>query len=91
MVSELATNCIKHTDGGFDLTVIHDSDGIRVEAADHGPGDPNVRSPEPTEPSGRGLQIIDLLADEWGYERRPGSGKTVWFTLAAPVAAACLG
>jgi anti-sigma regulatory factor (Ser/Thr protein kinase) len=88
MVSELATNCIKHTAAGFDLTIIQSSDGIRVEATDRGAGEPTVRSPQPTEPTGRGLQIIDMLSDQWGYERRPGSGKTVWFTLAAPAAAA---
>jgi hypothetical protein len=28
--------------------------------------------------SGRGLAIVAALADDWGTERLPGSGKMVW-------------
>ena len=35
MTSELATNCIRHTNSGFDLTIIRDGREIRVEATDH--------------------------------------------------------
>ena len=81
MVSELATNCIRHTAGGFDLTVVRDSERIRVWATDRGAGEPRKRSPRPTEPSGRGLQIVDTLSTDWGYEQSADIGKTVWFTL----------
>jgi hypothetical protein len=34
--------------------------------------------------SGRGLQIVQALADQWGVRPRGhASGKTVWFTLTA--------
>jgi anti-sigma regulatory factor (Ser/Thr protein kinase) len=81
MVSELATNCIRHTDDEFDLTIVGGADRVRVEATDHGGGEPRKRSPKPTDATGRGLQIVDMLATEWGYENLPGGGKTVWFTL----------
>ncbi|MGN6870031.1 MAG: ATP-binding protein [Solirubrobacteraceae bacterium] len=81
MVSELATNCIRHTDSGFELTIIQRRDRVRVEATDHGAGEPRRRSPKPTDPTGRGLQIIDMLSSDWGYDKTPGSGKTVWFML----------
>jgi anti-sigma regulatory factor (Ser/Thr protein kinase) len=81
MVSELASNCIRHTDSGFELTITHTPDEIRVEATDSGAGEPHVRNPAPTDPDGRGLQIVDLLSDDWGYEPRTGQGKTVWFTV----------
>ncbi len=30
---------------------------------------------------GRGLMIVDAVANRWGYERRPGGGKHVWFEV----------
>lgn len=86
MVSELATNCIRHTDSGFDLTIVRGSDRVRVEATDQGSGEPRKQSPKPTDPTGRGLQIIDMLSTEWGYEQGR-EVKTVWFTLRTPSAA----
>ena len=41
-----------------------------------------MRSPKPTDPSGRGLKIIDMLSAEWGVDHRAAAGKTVWFTVA---------
>jgi two-component sensor histidine kinase len=84
LVSELATNCIRHTDSSFDLTVIQSRHEIRVEATDHDAGKPIMQSPKPTDPSGRGLRIVDALATAWGVEHRSAQGKTVWFTVAVP-------
>jgi serine/threonine-protein kinase RsbW len=81
MVSELATNCIRHTKSGFDLTIIRNGHDIRVEATDHAGGTPTMRSPKPTDPSGRGLKIIDMLSAGWGVHSQPAEGKTVWFTI----------
>jgi hypothetical protein len=82
MVSELATNCIRHTDSGFELTITRAGGDIRVEATDGAGGRPEMRSPKPTDPTGRGLKIIDMLSTEWGVDQRAASGKTVWFTVA---------
>jgi anti-sigma regulatory factor (Ser/Thr protein kinase) len=81
MVSELATNCIRHTDSGFDLKITRRGPDIRVEATDHAGGTPTMRSPKPTDPSGRGLKIIDMLSAGWGVDSESGLGKTVWFTI----------
>lgn len=81
MVSELATNCIRHANGPFHLRVITGSGEIRVEATDQGPGEPRVRAPVPTDPSGRGLRIVEMLSTAWGCRRQPNAGKTVWFTV----------
>jgi anti-sigma regulatory factor (Ser/Thr protein kinase) len=87
MVSELATNCIRHTNSGFDLTITRSGGDIRVEATDHAGGTPTMRSPKPTDPSGRGLKIIDLLSAGWGVQPESGAGKTVWFTISDSAAA----
>ena len=85
LVSELSANAVRHTATHFTLTLDLTADHIRVSVTDSGPGQPVVRNPEPTEPSGRGLQIVEALADEWGIVPAPaGHGKTVWFTLALP-------
>jgi hypothetical protein len=36
---------------------------------------------DPTKVFGRGLQLVDALAEEWGTERDE-QGSTSWFTLA---------
>jgi anti-sigma regulatory factor (Ser/Thr protein kinase) len=82
MVSELATNCVRHARGPFDLRVSRVPGEIRIEASDRGEGEPKVRSAAPTDPNGRGLQIVDMLSTAWGYYPESGSGKTVWFTVA---------
>lgn len=87
MVSELATNSVKHAHSGFKVS-INDSGGeIRVEVRDTGRGQPVLRFPAPTEPSGRGLRIVEALSLAWGTVDSP-RGKTVWFTLPSKAKAA---
>ncbi len=87
MVSELATNCIRHTQTEFELILERTPQGVRIEVADRGRGAPQMRSPTIDEPTGRGLRIVEMLSDAWGVEFAPQGGKTVWFTLAAATAA----
>lgn len=81
MVSELASNCVRHTDSEFEVTVRSSGEEIRVEAIDRGEGEPRMRPAGPDDLSGRGLQIVDMFSTDWGVESLPGSGKVVWFTL----------
>jgi anti-sigma regulatory factor (Ser/Thr protein kinase) len=83
MVSELATNCIRHERTSFHITILGSTQEIRVEVTDSGSGTPTMRSPGPDEPSGRGLQIVDMLSNSWGVEPEDPAGKTVWFTMPA--------
>jgi anti-sigma regulatory factor (Ser/Thr protein kinase) len=83
MVSELATNCIRHAGREFDLSIAHTPDEIRVEVTDRAEGVPMKRSPGLEDPTGRGLQIVELLSEDWGVDLAPGGGKTVWFTVPA--------
>ena len=66
MVSELATNCVRHTVTDFTVRVERTPDEVRVDVTDTGGGTPEVRSPEPSEPSGRGLRIVRELSDSFG-------------------------
>ena len=83
MVSELATNAVRHAESEFTLSIDRDAAQIRVAVTDAAEGLPRLRSPSPKEHSGRGLQIVDALADEWGVaEMIDRAGKSVWFVLA---------
>ncbi|MFI6645817.1 ATP-binding protein [Streptomyces sp. NPDC050504] len=79
-VSELATNAIQHgvpVGRGFLLRVRCGSETLRVEVHDGGGGVPRTRVPEGE--SGRGLVLVEALADKWGVgEREAGPGKVVW-------------
>ena len=84
LVSELATNSIRHASAGFTLGIERRPDRIRISVADAGPGNPELRTPDPGETSGRGLQIVEALSDDWGSTPAPdGRGKTVWFEIIA--------
>jgi len=49
---------------------------------DSGGGFPIVRAPDTTEPSGRGLRIVQELSDAFGIqELSDAPGKTVWFSV----------
>jgi anti-sigma regulatory factor (Ser/Thr protein kinase) len=88
MVSELATNCVRHVKTRFELMILHTPEEIRIEVTDHGGGVPAMRSPGPEDPSGRGLRIVDMLSERWGVADQSLSGKTVWFTLSTLMDAA---
>ena len=50
-------------------------------------GAPVVRHPGQDEESGRGLEIVETLAEDWGWETVPGwNGKRVWILLGPDVA-----
>ncbi len=82
MVSELATNSIRHARTGFHLVITRRRKSVRIEVTDLAGGTPAVQSVGPTDPSGRGLAIVEMLSDAWGVEYATATDKTVWFTLA---------
>jgi hypothetical protein len=63
------------------VTIERTADRVRVDVSDAGAGAIEMKDPDPSDPTGRGLRIIDRLSDSWGVEAAPGDGKSVWFTL----------
>jgi anti-sigma regulatory factor (Ser/Thr protein kinase) len=83
VVSELATNCLRHAQTGFGIDIDVGERQVQISVSDSGGGEPEMQSPGPTDHSGRGLRIVALLATEWGITpSSPRRGKTVWFRLA---------
>jgi anti-sigma regulatory factor (Ser/Thr protein kinase) len=87
LVSELATNAVRHSGARefvVELDVVADEGRVWIGVTDDGPGYPTLRRPPPTAEHGRGLQLVGTLADRWGARRRRDSTrKTVWFELNA--------
>ncbi|WP_338674198.1 SpoIIE family protein phosphatase [Streptomyces sp. SCSIO 30461] len=83
---ELITNALMHTDGGATVTArVLPGEGrrLRVEVEDRSTALPRRRDAGESGVSGRGLMLVDRLADVWGVESR-GSGKCVWCEFAMP-------
>ncbi len=88
MLSELATNAVQHATTEFEVSVVVDPGRrlVRVEVGDAAGGYPAPQDPVADAPRGRGLHIVQALADAWGVEkRRDRPGKTVWFSLLLPM------
>lgn len=81
LTSELATNAVTHAQSGFELVVRMGDGRLRIEVGDHDPGIPQVQWVPAGATSGRGLLIVETLADAWGVTADEGGGKTVWFEV----------
>ncbi|MEU3224614.1 ATP-binding protein [Streptomyces sp. NPDC006976] len=85
LVSELATNALLHGSLRgrlFRVRLTLTADALRIEVTDpRGERLPGIRSADSDECYGRGLLIVDAIADRWGVEPRT-IGKTVFAELA---------
>ena len=82
--SELVNNVLMHTTGGGWLSVWwRPGMMMRIEVEDTDPHLPELpRVPGPSQLHGRGLHIVDTVANRWGLQRSP-RGKIVWCELDA--------
>jgi anti-sigma regulatory factor (Ser/Thr protein kinase) len=82
IVSELATNALRHVGQKFQVLVEVHRDGpstwVRVAVRDQDPTPPTRCDPTSEAVSGRGLTIIDLRSDRWGHELLPDGHKIVF-------------
>ncbi|MCW5250317.1 SpoIIE family protein phosphatase [Streptomyces sp. SHP 1-2] len=91
VADELITNVLLHTEGFAVVTLRLLSDTarrLRVEVEDSSSALPRRREAGENGMTGRGLLLVETLADGWGVEAR-GGGKCVWaeFALPGPAAA----
>lgn len=80
VTSEMATNAIRHARSAFHASVVRAGRTVRISIQDTGPGTASPRQAADDDLSGRGLVILDALAQRWGVEERVG-GKAVWAEL----------
>ena len=87
LVTELMTNSIRHAGLSSADTIVLEiqirPDQIRAQVTDRGPGFTRpVFDTPPSGTGGRGLYLVDALADRWGAEPTPQhDGWVVWFEL----------
>ena len=85
LVSELATNSVRHAGCGetdeFSIRADVKPDRVRVSLSDPGHGfDVHTPQPPPTgNAGGYGLVLLERLSDRWGVQR--GDGFAVWFEV----------
>jgi anti-sigma regulatory factor (Ser/Thr protein kinase) len=80
LVSELVTNAVLHARTEIRLDVSRDKGGVRISVSDGSPIPPALRHHSDTSTTGRGLHLLDLLADSWSADSSE-DGKTVTFLL----------
>ncbi|MFE3071845.1 ATP-binding protein [Streptomyces sp. NPDC059247] len=90
LISELVTNAVVHTGCPAVLRMLFGAEGgVRVEVADRSDRPPRPRHAQGEDTNGRGLELVDGLADRWGWEPE-GRGKNIWCEVdRAPVGPGC--
>jgi len=88
LTSEVVTNAVVHAAGPAVLRLTRLADGVRLEVTDGSPAGPARRQHSQQATTGRGLRLLEDLADEWGWQptvvgptvgSQAVNGKTVWF------------
>ncbi|MDT0269617.1 ATP-binding protein [Streptomyces sp. DSM 44915] len=98
VVSELVTNALRYglphtsgprplppasTDQPLLLSLVHCERSVLCAVFDPGQEIPLVGTPSPCQESGRGLQVLEGLARDWGWTTPDRHGKAVWALMAA--------
>jgi Histidine kinase-like ATPase domain len=87
VVSELVTNAFRHAipacgysgpGRGVRFGMLQCGPAILCAVVDPSPQVPAAPAPERFAESGRGLQVVGALSDDWGYATLSRPGKVVW-------------
>ncbi|MFG2208277.1 ATP-binding protein [Streptomyces sp. NPDC048638] len=85
VAGELVANAVEHSDSRFIAVGLCGSRAARVagvRVTDEGPGGASVpEKPSAEQEHGRGLLIVQALAERWG-QRKGDDGHTVWAEIA---------
>jgi anti-sigma regulatory factor (Ser/Thr protein kinase) len=82
LVTEMVSNVVDHIQGEASTTleVGVSDDRLRIAVVDGSSVTPVVQELSLDRPRGRGMRMVQAIADRWGAENRRG-GKRVWFEL----------
>ena len=82
LVTELVANVVDHVRGEVDLTLeLSLSDTwLRIGVVDGSSIRPVVQELSHERPRGRGMRMVEAIADRWGADDHKG-GKRVWFDM----------
>lgn len=90
LVTELATNVVKHVGEGSSATLILERRGerLRLEVHDKSQAVPSLGTTECDDGCGRGLHLLAALAVDWGA-MLTAAGKAVWCEIPIEGGRAC--
>jgi anti-sigma regulatory factor (Ser/Thr protein kinase) len=80
LTDELVSNVVRHVAAPMTVRAICRPERIRVEVDDPSTERPRLMHPDQETMRGRGILLVDALADEWGTDVHD-AGKTVWFEI----------
>ena len=85
VTTELVANVVDHADGESVLTLEVTLSGawLRIAVVDGSAIRPVVQELDHAAPRGRGMQLVEAIAERWGAEDHQG-GKRVWLELSPP-------
>jgi two-component sensor histidine kinase len=83
VASELLTNAVKFCTGKIRVNLTAHHDHIEIAVTDDNPQLAEVKHSDPLSTGGRGLQLVQSMAETWG-QRRGDCEKTVWARLTIP-------
>ncbi|MDT0306522.1 ATP-binding protein [Streptomyces sp. DSM 44917] len=98
VVSELVTNAVRYglpaaarhpippatPDRPILLGLVHCGGWVLCAVSDPGEATPRLKEPDFLRESGRGLHVLESLAQRWGWTTPDRHGKAVWALLPAP-------
>jgi serine phosphatase RsbU (regulator of sigma subunit) len=87
LLGEVITNAVQHTVGDVSVRLTL-AERLHVEVRDRSDRRPDKRAVDPDSETGRGLHIVEVLAQAWGFEPLQSGGKVVWFELDPAAASA---
>lgn len=85
VVSELATNAMRHAGTPFAVTILFGSGSVVISVQDRSSVGPVVipRQSSGEDLGGRGLMIVDQVSRDWGVSSEPAGTKSVWASFDA--------
>ena len=81
---ELAANALVHARSAFVVRMLRRDGWLRVEVDDASVEPPQAAPASPSSLGGRGLVLVEALAEDWGWDLREG-GKSVWVEIGVPL------
>ncbi|MFF3487289.1 ATP-binding protein [Streptomyces sp. NPDC002701] len=78
LVTELVTNALRHGRGDVGVRLSFINGHLRIEVRDGSPEVPELRAATSLDESGRGLFLVEAIADDWGIS---DDGFTTWCAL----------
>lgn len=77
VISELATNVVLHAEAPFTLRASYTDQQLLLEVHDETSEGPHDNESTDLDQGGRGMDVVDAVADRWGTTFHE-PGKTVW-------------